>query len=149
MRYHEYRTRIMDIVEEEGANLEHTIMDHVQIGPSSMASQFEIAQRGAFLGYDAISCGFNWGMRGWGPTDEESAADIETLIDAGFMHHILLSHDVHLKNMLTAYGGWGYAYILKTFVHRMRAVSIPDEQIGIMLVENPRRLFSSRCRRGK
>jgi phosphotriesterase-related protein len=149
MRHHEYRTRIMDIVEEEGASLEHTIMDHVPIAPSSMASQFEIAERGAFLGYDSISCNFNWGMRGWGPPDEETAADIKHLIDAGFLHHILISHDVHLKIMLTAYGGWGYAYMLKTFVHRMRAIGITDEQISTMLVDNPRRLFSSRYRNGR
>ena len=146
MRHHEYRTRIMDIVEEEGASLEHTIMDHVQIGPSSMASQFEIAERGAFLGYDSISCNFNWGMRGWGPSDEEGAADIKRLIDAGHLHRILLSHDVHLKIMLTAYGGWGYAYILREFVQRLREHGVTDQQIHTMLVENPRRLFSSRYR---
>jgi len=145
--HHDVRMRIMDIVQAEGANLEHTIMHHVQIHPCSIDSQIKIAERGAFLGYDAISCGFNWGTRGWGPTDEESAADIKTLIDAGFLHHILLSHDVHLKIMLTAYGGWGYAYILKVFVHRLHAVGITDEQIRTMLVENPRRLFSSRHRR--
>ena len=141
--------RVMNIVEEEGASLEHTIMHHVQIHPCSIDSQIKISERGAFLGYDAISCGFNWGTRGWGPTDEESAADIKTLIDAGFLHHILLSHDVHLKIMLTAYGGWGYAYMLKTFVHRMRAIGITDEQISTMLVDNPRRLFSSRYRNGR
>jgi phosphotriesterase-related protein len=148
-RSHEYRARIMDIVEEEGASLEHTIMDHVQIHPKSIESQVAIAERGAFLGYDGISCGFDWGVRGIGPGDEESAADIKHLIDAGYLHHILLSHDVHLKIMLTPYGGWGYAYILRRFVHRLRAHGVTDQEITTMLVENPKRLFSSRYRRGK
>jgi phosphotriesterase-related protein len=85
-------------------------------------------------------------MRGFSPCHEESAADIKHLIDAGFLHSILLSQDVHLKIMLTAYGGWGYAYILKRFVQRLRAHGITDEQINTMLVENPKRLFSSRYR---
>jgi phosphotriesterase-related protein len=148
-RSHEYRARIMDILEEEGASLEHTIMDHVQIHPTSMESQMAIAERGAFLGYDGISCGFDWGVRGMGPGDEESAADIKRLIDAGYLHHILLSHDVHLKIMLTAYGGWGYAYILRRFVQRLRAHGVTEQEIRTMLVENPKRLFSSRYRRGK
>jgi phosphotriesterase-related protein len=149
MLMHEYRTRIMDIVEEEGASLEHTIIDHVQIHPKSIEGQMAIAERGAFLGYDGISCGFNWGIRGRGPTDEEGAADIKLMIDAGYLHHILLSHDVHLKIMLTKYGGWGYAYILKHFVKRLREYGVTDQQITTMLVENPKRLFSSRYRRGE
>ena len=146
MRSHEYRRQIMDIVEEEGASLEHTIMDHVQIHPKSIESQMAIAERGAFLGYDGISCGFDWGERGMGPGDEESAADIKRLIDAGYLHHILLSHDVHLKIMLTAYGGWGYAYILRRFVQCLRAHGVTDEEITTMLVDNPKRLFSSQHR---
>ena len=146
---HEYRTRIIDIVEEEGASLEHTIMDHVEISPKSIESQMAIAERGAFLGYDSISSNFHWGMRGRGLNDDEIAADIKLMIDAGYLHHILPSQDVHLKIMLTAYGGWGYAYILKHFVKRLREYGVTDEQITTMLVENPRRLFSSRYRRGQ
>jgi phosphotriesterase-related protein len=148
-RSHEYRMRIMDILEEEGASLEQIIMDHVQIHPKSIESQMAIAERGAFLGYDGISCGFDWGARGMGPHDEESAADIKHLIDAGYLHHIMLSHDVHLKIMLTAYGGFGYAYILRRFVQRLRAQGVTEQQISTLLVENPKRLFSSRYRRGK
>ena len=148
MRFHDYRARIMDIIEEEGASLAHTIMEHVQIHPKSIESQIAIAERGAFLGYDQIGSGHDWGMRGFSPCHEESAADIKHLIDAGYLHSILLSQDVHLKIMLTAYGGWGYAHILKTFVHRMRAHGITDDQITTMLVENPKRLFSSRYRHG-
>ncbi len=61
-------------------------MDHVQIHPTNMESQMAIAERGDFLGYDGISCGFDWGVREMGPGDEESAADIKHLIDAGCLH---------------------------------------------------------------
>ena len=64
------------------------------------------------------------------------------MIDAGFLHQILLSHDVHLKIMTTAYGGFGYTYILRRFVKRLRDYGVTDEQMRVLLVENPRRLFS-------
>ena len=68
------------------------------------------------------------------------------LIDAGFIGQILLSHDLHLKIMLTAYGGTGYSHILRYFVPRLRERGVTDEQIRTILVDNPRRYFSSRYR---
>jgi len=139
---HDYRMRILNILEEEGASLRHVILNHVQLHPRSLDSQIALAQRGAFLGYDGISCDFDWGQRGRGQSDDAAAADIKALIDAGFLRQIVLSHDVHLKIMTTAYGGWGYTYILRRFIHRLQEYGVTDEQIAVMLVENPRRLFS-------
>ncbi len=146
VKSHDYRRRILDIVEEEGADIRHTIMEHVYIRPSDFDSQLEIASRGAFLGYDGVSCEFNWGFRGSGPCDHELAVDVKRLIDAGFLNQVLISHDVHLKIMLTAFGGTGYSHILRYFVPRLREYGVTDEQIHTILVENPRRYFSSRYR---
>jgi phosphotriesterase-related protein len=143
---HDFRRRICDIVEEEGADLRHTIIEHVILRPNNLDSQIEIASRGAFLGYDGISCDFNWGFRGSGPCDHEIAADVKRLIDAGFLNNILFSQDVHMKIMLKAYGGGGYGYILREFLPRLRELGITDEQIGTILIENPRRYFSSKYR---
>ena len=107
------RRRVLDIVEEEGADIRHTIIGHVTIRPIDFDMQLEIAARGAFLGYDTISSDFNWGFRGSGLCDHEIADDIRRLIDEGFIGNILLSMDVHLKIMLTAYGGGGYGYLLR------------------------------------
>ena len=143
---HDYRRRILDIVGEEGADIRHTIVEHVVLRPSDVDSQLEFAARGAFLGYDGISCDFNWGFRGSGMCDYEIAADVKRVIDAGFINHILLSHDIHLKIMLTAYGGGGFAYLLRTFIPRLLEQGVTDQQIHTMLVDNPRRYFSSRYR---
>ena len=144
IKCHDYRLRILDIIEEEGASLEHTIIEHVEIHPKSFDNQIAIVERGAFLGYDGISCDFDWGFRGVGDDDEGIATDIKRLIDEGYLQHILLSHDIHLKIMLTKYGGFGYAYILRYFVQRLRSHGVTDEQITTMLIENPKQLFSSR-----
>jgi phosphotriesterase-related protein len=143
---HEYRRRILDIVEEEGADIRHTILDHVIIRPVDFESQLEFAERGAFLGYDGISCDFDWGIRGSGSCDHEVARDVKRLIDAGFVNHVLLSHDIHLKIMTTRYGGNGYGHILKGFTRRLHEQGVTDDQIRVMLVDNPRRLFSAHYR---
>lgn len=140
------RRRVLDIVEEEGADVRHTMMDHMTIRPTGFDTQLELASRGAFLGYDSVSSDFEWGERGSGLCDHEIAADVKRLIDAGFINQVLLSHDLHLKIMLTAYGGGGYGYILRTFVPKLRAHGITDEQITTLLVENPRRYFAARYR---
>ena len=137
------RRRVLDIVEEEGADLRHTIIDHVSLRPAYPEVELEIARRGAFLGYDTISSDFNWGVRGSGLCDHEIAANIRRVIDAGFVNHILVSMDVHMKVMLTAYGGGGYGYLLRNFLPILRGYGVTEEQIDTILVENPRRFFSS------
>ena len=63
---------------------------------------------------------------------------IKNLIDKGYLRQILLSHDVCLKSHLRAFGGQGYDYVVSGFVPRMLEVGISEEQIGIMMVTNPR-----------
>ena len=60
----------------------------------------------------------------------------------GYGHKLLLSQDVFLKMMLTRYGGFGYAYVLRHFVPRLRRLGVAEEAIRTMLVDNPRRVFA-------
>ncbi len=45
--------------------------------------------------------------------------------------------------MLTRHGGFGYGYILKHFVPRMKRHGIDAASIERLLVANPRRVFSA------
>ena len=76
------------------------------------------------------------------PSDEDAARAIRRLVDHGFGDKVLLSQDVFLKMMLTRYGGFGYAYVLRHFVPRLRRHGVGVEAIRAMLVDNPRRVFS-------
>jgi phosphotriesterase-related protein len=46
--------------------------------------------------------------------------------------------------MLTRYGGYGYGYILKYFVPRLRRHGVTDAQIETMMIANPAKVFARR-----
>ena len=64
----------------------------------------------------------------------------------GYANALLLSQDVFLKMMLTRHGGFGYGYILKHFVPRLKRHGLDQAMIDRLLVDNPRRVFSARQR---
>jgi phosphotriesterase-related protein len=70
-------------------------------------------------------------------TDVQRVTFLKRLIDLGYLNRIVLSCDVCLKQLLHAYGGWGYDHILKNIVPMMEDEGITREQIRTMLVENP------------
>jgi phosphotriesterase-related protein len=140
--WYRHAHRVLDIVAEEGGNIRHTILCHMNPSGQDVAYQTSLAARGAFIEYDML------GMDYWYadqqvqcPSDEENARAIMGLIKAGFRDRLLLSQDVFLKMMLSKYGGFGYAYVLKHFVPRLRRHGASDADIKAMLVDNPARFF--------
>lgn len=69
--------------------------------------------------------------------DTDRVTFLKKLIDAGYLHQILLSCDLCLKNLMHRYGGWGYDHVLTNIVPMMEDEGITSEQIQTMLVENP------------
>ncbi|TKI04387.1 phosphotriesterase family protein [Martelella alba] len=134
--------RVLDILQEEGADLRHTVLCHMNPSFADVSYQHSLARRGAFLEYDMIGMGYYYADESaQSPSDEENARAIMALINAGFIAQILLSQDVFLKTMLTRYGGHGYGYILRHFVPRLRRHGITGEQLETLMIENPRRVF--------
>ena len=134
--------RVLDIVGEEGGNLRHTILCHMNPSGADVGYQTSLAERGAFIEYDMLGMDYWYADQGVQcPSDEDNARAIKGLIDRGFLDRILLSQDVFLKMMLMRYGGFGYAYVLRHFVPRLRRHGVSDSQIKIMLADNPRRVF--------
>jgi phosphotriesterase-related protein len=104
--------------------------------------QTALAARGAFIEYDMLGMDYWYADQGVQcPSDEDNARAIRRLIDLGCLDRILLSQDVFLKMMLTRYGGFGYAYVAKHFVPRLKRHGVSDSQIKTMLADNPRRVF--------
>jgi phosphotriesterase-related protein len=140
--WYRHGNRVLDIIAEEGGDLTHTVLCHMNPSGEDVEYQTSCAKRGAFIEYDMI------GMDYWYadqqvqcPSDEDNARAIKRLIDLGFLGKILLSQDVFIKMMLTRHGGFGYAYVLRHFVPRLKRHGVTEDQIKTMLIENPRRVF--------
>jgi phosphotriesterase-related protein len=58
---------------------------------------------------------------------------------------VLLSQDICEKSSLQVYGGKGYSYVVTGFVARLLEAGLSEEQVQIILVENPKAALSG-CR---
>ncbi len=133
---------VLDVIEHEGGDPAHTVLCHMNPSFADRAYQTACAARGAFVEYDMIGMDYFYADQGVQcPSDEEAAGAIAGLVADGFGHKLLLSQDVFLKTMLTAYGGNGYAHVLRHFVPRLRRHGLAEDAIRAMLVDNPRALF--------
>ena len=138
--------KVLDIAAVEGAELRHTVLCHMNPSHDDLAYQGELASRGAFLEYDMIGMDFFYAdQQVQCPSDEEAARAIVKLVEQGHIDRILLSHDVFLKMMLTRYGGNGYAYILKHFLPRLKRHGLTDQQLDILMRDNPRSVFEAKA----
>ncbi|MER8750777.1 phosphotriesterase-related protein, partial [Mesorhizobium sp. M1050] len=134
---------VLDVVEAEGADLRHTVLCHMNPSHNDLAYQQSLAARGAFLEYDMIGMDFYYADQdAQSPSDEQNARAIRSLIDMGLLDRILLSQDVFLKIMLTRFGGFGYGFILKHFVPRLKRHGVEQSAIDTMLVDNPKTVFA-------
>ena len=133
--------RVLDICEEEGANLDATVLAHMNPSWIDPAYQFRLADRGAWLGYDMLGMEFYYPGEGQSPSDEENAAAIARLIKRGYAGRLLLGHDVFLKTLLCRYGGRGYAHVLTGFADRLERHGVPRDVLMGVLTDNPRALF--------
>lgn len=136
--------RVLDIVAQEGADLRHTVLCHMNPSHDDAAYQDELAGRGAFIEYDMIGMDYFYAdQQVQCPSDDEAARAIIRLIETGFGDRILLSHDVFLKMMLTRYGGNGYAYVLRHFLPRLRRHGLDRNTLDTLMRDNPRSVFQA------
>ena len=134
--------QVLDIVAEEGGNLERTVLDHMNPSWRDSDYQTSLADRGAYLEYDMIGMDFFFARQNAQcPSDEENAVAIARLVEAGYTERLLLSHDVFLKVMLTRYGGNGYGYICEHFLPRLRRHGVSERAVTTMMAENPARVL--------
>ncbi|RZS79741.1 phosphotriesterase-related protein [Phyllobacterium myrsinacearum] len=136
--------RVLDVVAQEGADVRHTVLCHMNPSHDDFSYQSELAARGAFIEYDMIGMDFFYAdQQVQCPSDEEAARAIVRLAEAGYLDRVLLSHDVFLKMMLTRYGGNGYAYVLRHFLPRLKRHGLDETALDQMMRANPRAVFQA------
>jgi phosphotriesterase-related protein len=120
----------LDIFAEEGVDPRRVIVSHCDSCPDP-AYFHAVATRGAYVEFDLIRGNNPW-------EDQRHVGWIRDLVTRGFLRQILLSHDVCKPRHLHAYGGFGYDHLLSTFVPELQRAGFSDEQLRVLLVENPK-----------
>ncbi|MCY4580556.1 MAG: phosphotriesterase-related protein [Chloroflexi bacterium] len=131
---------IIEVLREAGADLERTIIGHLDRTVFLHDTLQKIAESGCYMEWDLF--GSEESYYGANPAidmpgDGKRMDDIAWIAAQGYEHKILVAHDICTKNRLERYGGHGYAYILGRIVPRMRARGFSQEAIDSILVGNP------------
>lgn len=103
--------------------------------------QLAVAERGAWVSFDNFGANWFFGSR-VSADDGRRVEDLVNLIDKGFLHQLLVSHDVGTKIQLTKFGGFGYAYLSRYIEPIMRAQGLSDAEIEVIRVSNPARMLA-------
>ncbi|MBW2053453.1 MAG: aryldialkylphosphatase, partial [Deltaproteobacteria bacterium] len=141
---------ILEILKEVGANIGHTVMDHMDRTIFDHKKLYKLVESGCYLAYD------EWGFEGYYPealsasvitdimNDAQRIAYIKDLVSKGYGSQILVSHDICAKIRYMAFGGHGYNHLLYNAVPAMRRRGLTGEQINGLLIENPKRFLTFR-----
>jgi predicted metal-dependent phosphotriesterase family hydrolase len=123
------------LLREEGVPADRIVISH--LGDRFDASPFrKIAETGVFLSVDNI------GYAGGGyPPDEVRARNVSLLAAEGHLPQIVLGGDICQKSHLAAYGGKGYAHVLRRFLPLLRELGLSEESLFQMTVANPSRML--------
>ncbi|GGJ16967.1 aryldialkylphosphatase [Halobellus salinus] len=149
---------ILDVLEDEGANLENVVMGHLSDtirNEGSLDYHTSIGDRGVFLAFDDFGMIGHRGtendyyqeVENVGPLDEDRINRVVELYEAGYDDQLLLSHDVWRKTQLATYGGRGYAHLLDNIVPRLQQSSpkrnaLDREAIEVLTVQNVREMLT-------
>jgi phosphotriesterase-related protein len=128
----------LEVLEQAGLDLRRFIWIHAQTEPD-LSLLKEAAQRGAYVELDSVGAPF-----------QEQEALIEavmTLIEAGFIEHLLLSHDAGWYNParpdgLPDEGYRGYTALPNDFLPALLRRGVTEEQVKQITVTNPARAFA-------
>lgn len=128
----------LTVFEAEGADLTRVVIGHADSHPDA-AYHRAIVERGASVEFDFLGMSFTPLERHGEGRIIESICD---LLARGHVERILLSQDVCHDSQLTRYGGNGYTYLGETFLPRLRAAGVSDDEIRTITIDNPRRLLT-------
>jgi phosphotriesterase-related protein len=134
--------QILDILTEAGADVGKVALSHLDPTMEDYQYADSLAKRGAYIVFDQFGMELMTYEGAFLPSDEMRIRTIVEQVKRGNLERILLSHDVAFKICLTRWGGFGYAHILENIVPRLLQKGMTQEQIDVILIENPKRLLS-------
>ena len=137
--------QILDILDAAGADLERTVMAHLDRTVFHRGALRRIAESGCYLEWDLFGREeslYPFNPKVDMPSDARRMDDIAWAASQGYGGKILVSQDICSKFRLRRYGGHGYSYLLGSIAPRMRARGYPPELVEDLLVNNPRDILT-------
>jgi 5-phospho-D-xylono-1,4-lactonase len=127
----------IELLVKYGVKPENVIICHMDRNPDLYLHK-ELASTGCYIEYDNAS-------RVKYHPDCHTVNLIKGMIESGYQDQLLLGTDFALRSYWKAYGGGpGMAYLLKSFVPRLKNEGIPDDIVEGFLMKNPQNAYSIR-----
>ena len=126
----------MDILMEEGVPPERIVIGHLG-ERRGVKGELAIAERGVYVEIDHVGRAASAGTQ----PEWRRAKNVAELVQAGYLERVLISMDICANSLLHWNGGHGFDYLLTTFVPLLREEGLTEEQIRIILVDNPIRVL--------
>ena len=136
---------IINFITENGGNLSHTVMGHIERTIYTRKMLNLVAETGIFMNFDLFgheSSYYALNPSSYMPSDHQRIETIKYLLDNGFKDQLLLGHDICSKHRLKKYGGHGWEHIIKNILPRMKENGINDNQINGMIIDNPKKMLT-------
>ena len=123
----------MALLQSLGVQTEKIIIGHLDLG-DDIDIILQVLDTGAYVEFDTV------GKIKY-LSDEKRIAFIKTCCEKSYSKQLLLSMDITRRSHLAANGGIGYAYLLDSFLPRLREAGVSEAAIEDMLVHNPDTIF--------
>lgn len=136
----------LPILQEEGVDMGRVKVDH-SLDTTNVGYLIWLLEQGCYLGLERCPV--------INVSAEERTGTIKALIDAGWAHRLLPSHDYLLvrsvpelpaeirKFIETNIDPYGYLYIKKVVFPQLIEAGIPEAVLNGLFTDNPRRFFES------
>ncbi len=142
---------ILDILASEGVELGRVVLGHMMV-IDDIDYQRSLLDRGVVLSYDFLGSDhaiFTYGIDvpagHYPPNDFDVISVVCRLAGLGYGRQLLVSGDIGERIRLRSYGSWGYAHIPLHIVPLMRSLGLSDQDIKLIVEENPATVLSIRA----
>ena len=127
----------LEILREEGVDPERVVVGHTDT-VKSVEYSLALLSAGAYIQYDCMmTC--RVGGQLVLPEIDRRITYLQAVIEAGYAHKILLSHDVCQRSHMASRGGPGFTFLFEEFAPRAIAAGIAPDVLQQIFVDNPRR----------
>lgn len=117
------------LLQAHGVDLSRVTVGHCDL-KDNLDNILKMIDLGAYVQFDTI------GKNSYYP-DERRIAMLHALRDRGLLNRVMLSMDITRRSHLKANGGYGYDYLLTTFIPQLRQSGFSQADVDVMLRETP------------